>query len=300
MSDEIYIHIGYPKTGTTFLQQQYFPAINKIYFIDQTELFSSGFLQILFDDYLATDIDKYSSILNRWKVSAGEKKLVISYEGLIGNLFKGLTNFDLISRRLLGTGFKFKVLLSIRNQPDIIDSLYVQYVHQGGAISFNNFIKLTPKAPIYISLSLFDYNSMYRSLNDKFGEGNVFVLPYEAISNYDEMNKYLSVFFGIEIQLRSQLFKKQNISLSGRNLKILRLLNRFMTSWASANGIFPSQVLNTKNVRRFLQKFNNGAKNKKSFPNNVYCQSFVEKYSQSNQDLQKTIGVNLQEKYNYL
>jgi hypothetical protein len=300
MDKTIYLHVGYPKTGTTFLQREYFPAIEGYYYIDQVEMWRSGFLGILFDDYFATDIEKYTTILNNWKKAAGDKKLFISYEGFIGNLLNGIKNFPLICRRLKETNFEFKILLTIRRQEKIIDSLYIQYIHQGGAISFDDFIKLSTKAPLHLSLNLFDYNAIYNALMNEFGERNIFVLPYEAIRDYDDLNNFLSIFLDLKITLKTNDFKSQNVSLSRFNLKILRFSNRFFTSWVSSNGIFPSKILNTTKLKNFLQRLNSSKKNNSFFDQNKHCLSYIPRYRKSNQELQERLGIELKEEYNYL
>tara|TARA_B110000046_G_scaffold28052_1_gene28803 strand:+ start:109194 stop:110096 length:903 start_codon:yes stop_codon:yes gene_type:complete len=300
MNKLVYLHIGYPKTATTFMQQEYFPAMEEIHYINQLELWETGFLGIIFDDLFSSNDHKYISILRTWKAAAGEKKLFISYEGFVGNLFWGLKNFPLICQRLKKTGFDFKILLSIRRQEKIADSLYIQYVHQGGALSFDNFIKLPTKYPLHLALNVFDYNAIYDKLNFEFGQGNVYVLPYESIKYKEYLIDYLTNYFNQEVKLKTSQFNEHNVSLSGNNLKLLRFLNRFLSSWVSTNGIFPSSILNTTKVKNFLQKINKGKNRNPYFIHNIHCQSFVPFYEASNEKLQVKIGIPLKEKYNYL
>ena len=72
----IYIHIGYHKTGSTFLQQQIFPKlkINQVIQPDVTYLAESK-------DYLK---DNYISILKKYGFRDNYKKTIISHEVLSG------------------------------------------------------------------------------------------------------------------------------------------------------------------------------------------------------------------------
>ena len=300
MNQKIFLHIGYPKTGTTFLQFQYFPFIEEVYFINQEKLFKSGFLNLIYDDITITDVEKYNIILNQWRKEAGDKPLFISYEGFIGNIYIGLKNLPTVIERLKKLNFEFKLLVTIRRQQDIINSSYVQYIHQGGALEFNKFIQLKGSSPLYLSLTIFDYYKVYQLLITAFGKINITIIPFEAIRNMEEFNKLLSNYFSIPLTITNKNFVRLNEGLSGFTFHVLRWSNRFFSSWVSPNGILPSKLLNTRKLRLFLQKFNFTKKKNKFYDDSIYCLSYNEFYAKSNQLLQEEIGIDLKSKYNYL
>jgi hypothetical protein len=300
MDNTVYLHVGYPKTGTTFLQQEYYPSIDDIYYINQKELFESDFLDIILDDYFTDDQLKYNNILRKWKDEAGNKPLFISYEGFVGNLLTGMQNFPLICERLKGTKFEFKILLTIRKQQHIVDSLYVQYVHQGGAISFNKFMQLPSKSPLKLSLNIFKYDKLYNELENNFGKHNVTLLPMELLKDSKGLNLYFSKYFNISINLQERKFKKRNVGLSGFSLKILRVSNRFISSWVSPNGIIPAYLINAKSLKNFLQKVNRSKKKNIFFEKNTECMEYLSFYKESNEKLVASSGVELKKKYNYI
>lgn len=300
MNQKIYLHIGYPKTGTTFLQFQYFPFIEEVYFINQEKLFKSGFLNLIYDDITITDVEKYNIILNQWKEEAGGKSLFISYEGFMGNIYAGLKNLPTVIERLKAISFEFKLLVTIRRQQDIINSSYVQYVHQGGALKFKKFIQLKGSSPLYLSLTIFDYYKVYQLLIKAFGKDNVTIIPFESIRNMEEFNQHLSDYFSKAITITNKNFKRLNEGVSGFNFHLLRASNRLFSSWVSPNGVVPSKFLNTIKLRFFLQRINFSKKKNKFYEGSTYCLSHNEFYAKSNQLLQEEIGIDLKSKYNYL
>ena len=298
MNNTVFLHVGYPKTATTFLQQEYFPAIDQLYYIPQVELWKSGFLTILFDSYLIDRQSVYNSILKNWKSKAGSKPLFISYEGFIGNLFSGAQNIELISKRLKATGFDFKVLLTIRKQDAVINSLYNQYIHQGGSINFDNFIRLTPKEPLHFSLELFNYYRMYEVLTLFYGQDNIHIIPYEALKKGVFLD-YLSQYFETELSLGKSNFNNQNVSVNGFRFTLLRFLNRFLSSWVSPNGIVPASLINSRSVKGILQSNKKLGSSPNYFMNNSTCLEYQKEYSDSNRMLEEKINISLKADFNY-
>lgn len=300
MNNRIFLHIGYPKTGTTFLQHGIFSSLEPIHYITQEEMWESGFLnEILLKDIFSYNEDKVFKILKQWKQKAGKTPLFISYEGFVGNLLNGGKNLPLIIERLNATDYDFKFLMTIRNQPRVIDSLYAQYVHQGGSLSFKYFINLNEKSPIYLPFHLFDYNKMFEYWISHFGAKNLVVLHYECINTKVEFLSYLEVFFECKLNIQTQKSSVFNVSLTGWRFDLLRLANRFLSSWVSPNAIIPSKLINTTSFKNFLQK---GSKRKEYnyFLNERKCKSYIEMYHSSNKELSSKTGIPLQENYNYI
>lgn len=300
MDNTVYLHLGYPKTGTTFLQQEYFTDIQNIYYVTQKKLWDSGFLDIILDDCIIDKQEKYNEILKSWKTEAGNKPLFVSYEGLMGNVLTGMQNFHLISDRLKATKFEFKILLTIRNQERIVDSLYLQYIHQGGALSFENFMRLPAKSPIRLSLNVFNYHLVYEKLQQTFGQGQVSVMPFEALKDYNDLNIYLSEYFELKIEIDKVDFQKRNVGLTGWPFHLLRFFNRFLSSWVSPNAIIPSKLINTTKVKNILQDLNYPKKKTAFFNKNNQCKAHIDVYKESNRILEEITGLELKAKYNYL
>ena len=70
------------------------------------------------------------------------ERVIISFEGLVGNPF--YPDLDLRYRiaERISLFENVHVLITIRNQASIIDSLYRQFVQQGGSENFMNFFNI--------------------------------------------------------------------------------------------------------------------------------------------------------------
>jgi hypothetical protein len=112
--NQIYIHFGLHKTGTTFFQREVFPKYDNIVFTSSK----------LFNEILATN----------------KTKFLVSHEGLFGLPFtknntenpRYLENHLAAINKLSEFSAKVRIILSLRNHQDIIISLYKQYLHEGG------------------------------------------------------------------------------------------------------------------------------------------------------------------------
>ena len=118
MKGEVFIHVGLPKTGTTFLRTQIFPKIENIVYA-KTPI---GFY----------DVDR-------------DVKYLLSNESLSGVPFKRFNPYScnryLIMDYLNKIYPDAKIILCLRNKETIKKSLYSQYIEQGGLKGFDDFIK---------------------------------------------------------------------------------------------------------------------------------------------------------------
>jgi len=140
--NEVIIHVGFPRTGTTYLQEQVFSKLN-VCFIRS----------MFFTDWFRcrrkkTIISHESLSLHRYDSSAEEKFAVA----------------DALKRIFPNA----KIIIGIRNPQSWIRSLYSQYIREGGTKTFDEFYKNFDKQHLdfdrYIShlRSLFDQVFVYR------------------------------------------------------------------------------------------------------------------------------------------
>lgn len=147
----IYWHIGYPKTGTTFLQKLIFPRIKEINYVGRKldlpkrndriinyllnkirplkyrkfgRYFNEYYLhKIAYDDQF--DFDEFSAILNKKLIQ--NKVNLISSEGFFDtvNLERTIKRIMKVSKNL---NFDYRILITIRKPSDIILSRYMHDV----------------------------------------------------------------------------------------------------------------------------------------------------------------------------
>jgi len=179
------VHIGFHKTASTLLQSALF-ARNDLGFErlenDRYHVQVDFVKQGPFDDLSPGRIQSYRR-RNREAQTRGNT-LVVSHERLSGYPASGGYDAKLIADRIKNCLPDARILIFVREQRSMIFSYYLQYISDGGSLSFR---RLT--TPLQWTLSRkpeFDFRSFayvqcieyYRRL---FGEDNVLVLPYEAL-----------------------------------------------------------------------------------------------------------------------
>ncbi|MEM9832815.1 MAG: hypothetical protein AAF944_19440 [Bacteroidota bacterium] len=130
---KIVIHIGLPKTASTYLQTTYFPHLKKVTYIGRpytqiNKAFNS--LQWI-DDPLFSLTEFQNEIEHIKKYHQENNTILISDELFFGNVFYNFMNRGIIARRLSLAIPNAEIILFIRNQNDLILSLYNQFVKIG-------------------------------------------------------------------------------------------------------------------------------------------------------------------------
>lgn len=230
MSKKLIIHIGLHKTGTTYLQYNFFPRLEGTIYIHGNRFFQ------------------------KWtEQSAISKKVCLwSYEGFSGI---GWNKFVLGEKNPQNTGYWIKsfeiniynikrffpeatIICVFRKPGDLCLSMYKQYIHEGGILSFEDFYSpegvmgeqdLSVQARIDI---------LEKSFN------NCYYLNYNSFKELGD--DYFSDFFKREFDLTNvvslgQGTVKSNRSVEGWKLESLRRINRYY-------GYLPSSI--KKSLRR--------------------------------------------------
>jgi hypothetical protein len=239
--DNILIHIGYGKTGTTWLQENLFNFDNPTFTNISTEdkiqstianhffVDKNNYPLSFFDDNTEEIQSSFDKIIDLHK-NRKTNYWVISQERLAGTATHG--GYD--SRKnahLLKKHFpKAKILIVIREQKKIIQSLYFQYLNGGGTNKVLKFLK--PKSidlKTSFSPNHYKFSFLIQEYYALFGKENVLVLPYELFLT--EPKKFIHKIgeqCGIEIDCATLNFKKQvNVKSNNFILYYLRQLNTY-------------------------------------------------------------------------
>ena len=252
---ECYIHIGYPKTATTFLQRVVFKhnvVSGSFFFFKDSEF--------LLENIITAPIGGFNAVAIKHKINqlnTSAKPILISLERLAGNPFQGGVDGELIANRLKAIFPEAKILVSIRNQSKMIDALYKQYIFQGGGHSFQAFLKDTIRSSLFFNLDYLKFDALIAHYEAHYGRDNILVLPYELLSNFP--NAYfdlLNSFFEFN-QLNLNQFvtsKRLNSSnqISTTALEFMRFCNGFYSTWAQPRRVFPG-IKHHKKLRKHIQ-----------------------------------------------
>ena len=199
MKNKTFIHIGFPKTGTTYLQNNIFNKIS-IYYLGKPWDGKIEKLRI---------IDKNLSLLE----DKDFKKIKKNYIKLISNMYNGknlISNEDClrVSRyapqkknnifknlkryyELLSPNSEVYYILIIRNHKDLLYSYFNEYgytLQERFKINKKNLIKILKRKQKNLIFDSFKYYKIYNYLIKMVGQKRVKVLFYEDL-------KYNSNFF---------------------------------------------------------------------------------------------------------
>jgi|TARA_B100000315_G_scaffold232268_1_gene244365 hypothetical protein len=199
-----FAHIGFHKTGTTWIQKYWFPTQYGILMLKELlkenyALFNDGFCFASSDDFDTKYFrNKITRALNNSTINQGTRRIGWSLEALSGDIFSG-KNCYILAERLINTFGKFRIVICIRNQPAMINALYCQYIKAGGTLSPNSFLSC-PKSPAKNIFNKLKYNELISYYISLFGKKNVYLYLYEDfLNNKSECLSSLAKFIEISI-----------------------------------------------------------------------------------------------------
>ncbi len=251
------IHIGLPKTASTFLQIYSFPEICK---------------KINFQ-YVYKNTSKYFEISNHCnklqlnykldKVKLNEKSL-ISNESIIGWDPHDYENFA--EKNYETFGDEVNILLTIREPKSFLSSIYVQRCISSGYIIEPERFFLTDE--IYskninspkFAVEKFSYKKLINFYKKNFS--NVEIIFYEDIINNQYLNKNFKISENLTYKdIKKHIFKKR---LSKRSVKTIFKIEKFLNFFGLA---LHKNSIATEEFENFLPENYNINKSKKKIFN---------------------------------
>jgi hypothetical protein len=212
---DVYLHVGFPKTGTSFLQQRCLPNLKNVHVVTQRPVGqpTTGVIEKLWQVAarypLFVDMDETRAEVNRLFREVTHDKILISSEHLIGDgiwSFYNHTHITEALHKLFPTG---KIILTIRRQDDFLESLYRQYVRSYHYPTIDSYLVYTDhqftdwiRPPwVFPSINVWrlDYYTYVQNYVATFGRKNVLVLPYELLRDDPlRFHTNLAAFIGVE------------------------------------------------------------------------------------------------------
>lgn len=285
------VHVGFPKTATTFLQERVFPQFCRRLTYLGPDLSAPLFASVINRDDTVFDFeDSKKRIEAAW---GGNENALFSYEPLTGLDYRSaFVNRTQIAQRLKKLGFE-RVIITIRNQFDALESAYKQYVKSGGVLKFFEYVTFDPGKPKYLYPEYFDYYSIYRLYAETFGAPNVLILQYERLRE-DTFVEDLLEFLRIG-RMEVAFGEPRNQSLSCTKTKILRLLNHLAYSAYQPSHLI-SKRISTSFFHRLLSDIPlwNAPQ---SFLDSEYRAAIGSYYASSNEELRKRARIILAPSY---
>lgn len=240
------IHIGYPKTATTWFQNNFYPFVRNFHFTDR-ELVKK---EMIFRNSLEV---KAEPLLLK------EGNLIVCEEMLIGSVQNGSLHGLAMERNAMRIKESFpgaEIIIFLRNQPELIQSSYLQYLRTGGTLSFRKFLFPSRKLNQINRFCLFDFSffefikiiDFYKLV---FGEKNVHVFLFEEFrDNPLVFLKNFSEKFHLEVDL-NQI--DLNLRKPGFSLWLVPFI-RFLNSFTNQSILNKYYILNIPGIYGLVRK----------------------------------------------
>ena len=263
MSNTI-IHIGMPRTATTFFQQSVFPKLTDYdYFGIETTHFNDVFNQLQFADDSFYDKELVKTFTKNWST----KNVILSNEGFIGQSYPlNYINRSIIANRLSEIFPQAKILLVLRNQLDLLASLYSisllwretkaidDYIwtpHKNNNVGNGPANLLFNTYDDYENINGYDYLTLINLYKQRFS--HVEILLFEDFIQQPELfSKQLDAFFKVKEGTIFNLIQNNKSVNEGANITQAQKLIRLNKLEASTSSLL---------FKKFLQKRKNSVMN---------------------------------------
>ena len=310
MIPKVLVHIGYHKTGTTWLQKTLFSAQSSVFFplspTGKPKALGRHFVWDKDGNLLSPFESNKTLILQEIRTALHRKDLkhrtpVISNERLSGNPHCGGFDTKLIADRIKDCLPNAKIFCVIREQKEMILSTYFQYLRAGGIDSLQEYLtrpydgRRPGFSPAHLS-----YRNLISYYYQLFSSENVLVLPYEMLKSTPE--SFLRSIRGFVAHDFSDNADEWEISYNKRlNDPILPrfpFLNLFLRK-SSVNAYSPlyiPKIIKLLRATNWMMPGNNRAYIERL--RKIIDSIIQNRYEESNRKLSGMIGMNLAE-YGY-
>lgn len=252
MSVERFVHIGFPKNFSTSLQRSFFSKHPDIHYLgigckndnvnyindkitSSIEMYVRYAKEIVYQKKKDQIINWFKSEFNNAEKS--NKKLVGLSAEILTATFSSNDNdiYTKASRIHEIFGSNTKIIMIVRNQLDLLKSMYHECIRNGYPLTYAKFIEYQYKYHCSSLSSDYLYDGVYEIYSRLFGQKNVLVLPFEQlrdkqtgkmveVGNENLLIKKVSEF--LEIDYSFDDFEHHNSALSPAELEAKRILNQ--------------------------------------------------------------------------
>ncbi|OGU60068.1 MAG: hypothetical protein A2X64_07690 [Ignavibacteria bacterium GWF2_33_9] len=307
----IILHVGLPKTGTTFIQERVFPFLEDTYLLFggihlKGTPFEKYGIKVWKNSIHSLNPSVYTKEIEtakNWTHSLKEKNFILSAEGINGIdcSDKSIERIKLFGDLL---GENAKVFLVVRKQDFWLQSMYNQQI-------IKDKIKLFVKINQYVGWKSSSYNTngeinvydldwkkIALAYYKYFGKDNVLVMPYEFFKeNPEEFLKRFFEFSGIK---PFYLENYEYINKKAKEIQRITLLHFYykFLSLIKNKTIIEKIFKNDKGLRNLLDSIGLNI----NYKNEYLCENqrniLMNIHKESNKELEHVIGFNLKQ-YGY-
>ena len=243
----VYFHIGFPRTGSTFIQQNFFEKHSEIHYLGPKRynpnlnfFLSDRKMNFINKLNLDNDLNLDNSNFLFKDLELDNKKInLISSEKFLTfeiNYFDNLIKIQKLLK-LQNNNIDFKVLFVIRNQFEAIQSYYYHaYNEIYQNFKVKNFKELTELSKDDFKNSLQEkkffqnylYDTTFKKVNNYFKKENICILFYETLDkNKKKFSSELASFFNLNLSDIENLLDEEKINALKKDKNMVTINNKF-------------------------------------------------------------------------
>lgn len=258
LGKRIFIHVGMPKTATTFLQDKFFPRLAGVHYIGKGAYGHLSQRDILGNlDRIARtnpnllNLDIEAALIGEMLRTIADERILISHERLFGNMNFSFFDHSYIANSLQAIFPEATIVVIVRRQDELLESLYRQtlrnYFYEP-VDRYLGFLDGRFRPPSFFPSTSLPYPSHHavtldlerycRNYMRLFGADNVAVLPYELLkAEPQRFFEALCSILGVPPYVpdfNNAVYPSYSLASSRASL----LLNRFVRTKESAGRFF--------------------------------------------------------------
>ncbi|MBD3209147.1 hypothetical protein GF367_01885 [Candidatus Woesearchaeota archaeon] len=236
-------HVGLHKTASTFLQHEVFPKLGGVKQL--TSHGKYGTVDLMNKNLSQRDVKRIRGELKK-RATAGTN--LLSCEGLAGSAYPRRPVKDRVQIlddiKKVSQGFKPKVILVLRRQDKLIESVYRDYVRGGAVDDFDTFMgrlfrRWGGRGGF---VQWFSFSAYVRELHKMFEKQNVLVLTQEGLkASPTHFMESLCRFIGTDVPAYHN--KPRNRSYGAVQMRLARKLNILFKTRCNPRGLIPLRIV---------------------------------------------------------
>jgi hypothetical protein len=264
-----FLHVGFPKTGTTTLDAQVFPRLSGVRYLGTLQREQP--LRRLFEvDLLSKDRLEYDApavhqeLWTAIRQACGDdpRPLLFSNHSLT---FTWTNHIDrlTVAERLRELFDDAEILIVVRHQIEMLESMYRHLLTNGVYLSFPTFLKGLEREFHRSPLPQLKFCEVVRMYERMFGDKRVHVYCYEDFAQRPDAF-FRQLFAVLQVNEAVPQHTVENVSLGAAALAFKRLVNRWAPHAMGRPPFFPSRratgaAIDPANFQHRYRKWTNQA-----------------------------------------
>lgn len=244
----VIVHLGMHKTASSFLQRRFFAMYSEESgYVDVRSLLRDFRDYVLYESDFSWSAEVAIDLFKRELMCVNRGLLEGGIITISDEVFCGYPYSDAVTRRRVVDRISevfedVRYILVLRNQEEMVKSIYLQYVKLGGCASFFDFVSDKNPSLSFSRGAYLDYGNYLNRLVELVGPERVLCLLYEDLrSDPVRVCSEIADFagFSIDSRIESIVGNKVNKSLSPRSANVLRLVNKLCKSHRNPYQLLP-------------------------------------------------------------